>query len=217
MPNWSSTPIPTLLQDARRLYTNAKGDAEIAAALALFKVPVATLDEGLALIATIDQTTADLGGETLDASEATTEVRQARAGVEDDYATDREMARTVYGRDSDGYQALGLRGRIPDARAAVLSAAKGFYGTLESRPGLIDPIPGLTPEIVTARLAAVEAAETADSDQADEEGDVDVVSRERTEAIAALRAHASKTARIAKKALKDRPQLREKLGLLERS
>lgn len=199
------------------MYTNAKADAEITALLDVYKVTTATLDEGLALIQAVEGATSDLGGETVDASEATAQVQAATASVDDLYTDDREMARTAYARDSAEYQALGLRGRVPDARAALLGAAKGFYTTLQERPALIDPIPGLTPETVAERLAAVAAAEEADSAQASEGGEVDVASEDRKAAVAALRTHASKTATVAKKALKDRPQLREKLGLLERS
>ena len=217
MPNWSRSPIPTLLRDARRLYTNIKGDAEIAAQMALYKYPESRIDEGLTLVADVEEDSQTYGAEKADATQATGQVQAATTDVETAYTGDREMARTAYARGSDGYQALGLRGDAPDARAAIFAAAKDFYGTLQARPDLIEPIPGLTPDAVTERLAAVTAAETADVAQAAEGGEAEVASDERKEAVAALREHASKTARVAKGALKDRPQLREKLGLLERS
>lgn len=217
MPDWSRASIPTLIQDARRLYVNAKDDPEIATRLDLFKVPVATLDQGLALIDAVEADSETLGAETVDSRQATGRVQRSTSALEDQFATDREMARTAYPRTADEYSALGLRGRIPDARAALLAAARDFYGTLRDRPDLIDPIPGITPENVPTRLAAVQNAQTADTTQAAEAGDVEVVSDERKANVAALRTHASTTARIANRALADKPQLREKLGLLERS
>lgn len=217
MPNWFRSSVPTLLQDARRLYTNAQADAQIADRLALYKVPAATLDEGIGLIAAVEGATQDVGGEEADRSQATGRVRGAVDEVEDALVGDRDMARTAYGRDSDEYGALGLRGRLPDARAALLDAARTFYGTLQARPDLVSPIPGLTDAVVAERLAAVEAAATADTEQAAEGGEVQVASGDRKEAVAALREHASKTAAIARRALADRPQLLETLGLLARS
>ncbi len=217
MPNWSRSPIPTLVQDARRLYTNAKGDPEIVALLDVYKLTAAQLDEGLALLAAVEAASGTLGGETIDASQATGTVQQATTGVDGTFTEDRELARTVYRRGTQEYEALGLAGEPPAARAALLGAARDFYTALQNRPALIDPLPLLTPELVAERLEAVRIAEKADTKQADEGGDVEVASEGKKTAVASLRTHASKTARIAKKALKDKPQLREKLGLLERS
>ncbi len=117
MPNWYRSSVSTLLQDANRLFGNAKDDAEIAAKLALFKVTAADLDAGLALIQAVKDTSEDLGGEETDRSQATRGVRAAVGDVEGDFAQDRDMARTVYARDSAEYADLKLRGEIPDARS----------------------------------------------------------------------------------------------------
>lgn len=217
MPDWYGSSIPTLLQDARRLFANAKDDAEIAEKLALYKVPEAQLDEGLAMIAAVVESGEDVSGEEVDRVQATGRVRESVEAVRSALADDRDLSRTVYDRASEAYTALRLRGRTPDARAEVLDEARAFYGALQARPALIDPIPGLSVEVVGERLAAVEAAAEDDRQQTAEKGEVDVASDDRKAAIAALRDHGSKTARIAKTALKDRPQLLEKLGLLARS
>lgn len=217
VPDWSRSPIPTLITDARRLYINARDNAEISALLTTYKVTAATLDEGLALLQAVVDASSAYGAETVDASQATGAVQAATDEVADAYTEDREMARIPYPRGSDEYEALRLAGSPPRARAEILGDARDFYNTLQARPDLIDPIPGLTPETVTARLAAVLATDTDDTTQTAEEGEAQVASDARKAAVTALRRHASQTARIARRALADRPQLREILGLLERS
>ena len=65
--------------------------------------------------------------------------------------------------------------------------------------------------------SAPESAQTADVTQAAETGEAQRATVSAATAEADLRAHAAELAAVAKLALADKPQLREKLGLLERS
>ena len=89
--------------------------------------------------------------------------------------------------------------------------------TIANRPDLVGAIRGLSPERAAEGAQLVTAYRTAAATQARESGEVDVAAQELREAVAALRAHAAELAGSAEDALADRPQLRETLGLLERS
>ena len=218
MPAFSTISRPDLAFAARTLYLNARDDAEIAADLTAWGYTAPDdYDAGLALVAAFETATATQAAEYADQYAATDAAQTAAAEAHVRYSRHRQAARIAHRPGTDGHAALRLAGTLPSARADRLDHARIFYQTLEARADLLDPIRGIDRTGVTDALALVTAAQTADVTQAAETGEAQRATVSATTAEADLRAHAAELAAVAKLALADKPQLREKLGLLERS
>ena len=219
MPSFASRPSAVVLSASHTLYANARDDAEVFAVLSAepWGFTAGDFDAGLALIGTItDADTAEIKEE-LESQRATAAANADADAVEKTYSRHRVQLRRHYRRGTPEYGALGLAGSAPDARPALLKAARDFYNARAADPAVLDPIRGLTPAVIADAQALVKAATDSHAAQAKEAGDVDVVSDTRQTAVTALRTHAAVTAADATVALADHPQFRERLGLLERS
>ena len=218
MPAFSNIPRADLALAARTLYLNARDDAEISADLTPFGYTAPDdYDAGIALVTAFEAATAAQSAEYADQYAATDHARQTSAAVEARYSRHRQAARLAHRSGTDGYAALHLAGSLPDARADLLDHARIFYQTLEARADLLDPIRGIDRTGVTDALALVTAALAAAAAQTAETGEAQRATVTANTAETDLRAHAAELAAVARLALADKPQLREKLGLLERS
>ena len=225
MANWSRMSVPELIEAATTLYTNARDTPAIVAELEEFgyerdpgpEDDAGDYDDGLALVADVSRERTEYAAEQADEDEAVQAAAAAAGALRARLTQDRKRARRAYDRDTEGYAALRLSGSTPRARADLAAAADAFYGTIAERPDLVAPVRGLSTERAAEGTALVTAYRTAATDLARESGEVDVASEELKEAVAALREHAAELAAAAEDALADRPQLREVLGLLERS
>ena len=216
MPSFSSLPLPSLTAAARTLYTNARDDAAIAAALTPYGYALPDYDAGLALTTEVEAAISAQRAEYADQYAATATAAQAAADLEARYSRHRQTARLAHPRGSSGYAALDLTGDLPDAAPALIRSAATFYDTLAARPDLATPVRGLDPAAVTDAQALVTAARDAATAQDAETGEAQRATATRDEAVARLRAQAAELTAVAKLALADAPQLREKLGILER-
>ncbi len=225
MANWSKMSVPELIEAATTLYTNARDNAEIVDALTEFgyerdpgpEDDAGDYDDGLALVADVTRERSEFAAEEADEDEANAALAAAVGQLYGRLVQDRKRARRAFPRGTDGYAALRLAGTLTRVHADLAAAADDFYGTIAGRPDLVGPIRGLSPERAAEGTALVTAYRTAATDQARESGEVDVAARELREAVAALRAHASQLAADAEDALADHPQLREVLGLRQRT
>ncbi len=217
MPAFSDLPLAGLTAAARTLYTNARDDSAIAAALADFGYTAEDFDAGLALTDQVDAAVSNQRAEYADQYAATAAAAQAAADLEARYSRHRQTARLAHPRGSDGHTALALAGSIPQDRAALVRDAATFYDTLAARPELATPIRGLDADAVADGQALVTAARDATTAQAAETGEAQRATATRDADAARLRAQAGELTAVAKLALTDAPQLREKLGLLQRS
>ncbi|WP_412062569.1 hypothetical protein [Rubrivirga sp. IMCC45206] len=214
MSNYRRLPIPDLVKESLTLYTNAADDPEIAALLAdPYGYAPEDFAAGLALRQAVVDGSEETGAETADSRLATGQVKRATRALRAQFVEHREAARDRYRRDSETWSALRLSGDTPDSRAAIIEAARRFYGTAEERPDLVAEIRGLTPAIVAESQALIQAAETRDSAQDDEAGEARTASESYKAAVDALREHAAELANTAERALKGRPGLLRKLGL----
>ena len=218
MAAFSSLPLPQLIPAARALYTNARDDAGIAAALSDYGYTApADFDDGLALTAEAETAIGTQRAEYADQYAATAGANQTAAEVEALYSRHRQLARFAHPSGTDGHSALRLAGSTARDRAGLLQDAGAFYDLLAARPDLAAPIRGLDAEAITEGQARVATAREAQVAQSAEAGEAQRATTLRDDAVARLRAHTAELASVAKLALSDRPQLREKLGLLERS
>ncbi len=225
MANWSRMPVAKLIEAATTLYTNARDTPEIVAELVEFGYErdpgpdetTGDFDDGLALVAAVTRERTEFAAEEADEDEAVASAAAAAGALRARFVQDRKRARRAYDPGTEGHAALRLAGTTPRSRAPLAAAADDFYGTIASRPDLIEPIRGLTRERAVEGAALVTAYRTAATTLARESGEVDVAADELREAVSALRTHAAQLAGDAADALADTPQLREVLGLLQRS
>lgn len=214
MSKFRRLPIPALVKESLTLYTNAAGDPEIVDALAdPYGYTVEDYADGLALRQAVVDGSEETGAETADSRLATGKVQRATKALRAQFVEHREAARDMYRRDSETWSALRLTGDTPNGRAAIIAAARTFYGTVEERPDLVAKVRGLTPAVIAEAQALIVAAESTDSDQNDEAGEARTASESYKAAVEALREHAAELGNTAKRALKKRPDLLRKLGL----
>ena len=218
MPQFESMPVDRLLRATHTLYTNARDDAEIAADLVEFGYTNPDdYDAGLALRTAVTDGLSAQSKEAADETLATRAAQRATAQLRARYVRHRSAARRAHRSGTEGYTALHLAGPTPDARDAILSDARHFYDTLTAHPHFHDRIRGLDAAAITDAQALIAALDTATAAQAKESGEAQRATVTLNDALDALRAHSSELAYAAQDALADKPQLREKLGLLERS
>ncbi len=216
MPDFSNSATADLLLDATRLYTGLRDNREIAAALAPFGYDSDADDAGLAAVAALRDALRVQGSEDAESDIADKASAAATAAARALYVVHRARARRAHPAGTAGYTALALAGGTPRAEAPLLADAHRFYEILLDQPDLARPVRNLAPETVTAALATVAAAETADDAQTREGGEAQRATALREAAEAALRTAASALAADARGALSGTPQLREVLGLMER-
>ena len=215
--SFSDASLPDLLADAQTLYTGARDDAEIVAALDPYGYTVDDHDADLAAVAELRRLIGVQAAEYRDQFGATREAAARTATVRALFVAHRRRTRRAHPRGTDGYAALRLGEPIPQARPDLLADAERFWRTLAERPDLTDEARRLDPEIVARAQEALTLAQAAAVAQARETGEAQDASEAVAVAAEALRDDASELAEDAREALTDRPQLLEKLGLLARS
>ena len=215
---FGSLPLDELVARARTLYTNARDTPDVATILAdPYGYTPEDYADGLALVADLQQKIADFVREYGEQFEATEASDDATADLEALFSAHRRLARSKVKSGSARYTALGLVGNVARSETALFDQASTFYQTLADDPSLADGIRGLPPEAVTRGQAAVEEARAAEDAQVKETGEAQRATVVRDQAARALRVHAGELAEVAKVALEDQPQLREVLGLRQRT
>ena len=208
--------IPELVDKARTMFQNAATDAEIMGLLAPFGYDAADLDAALDLVEDVEDLDATQAEEYADQYEATAAANAAVAALEAKWVRHRKLARATLQRGSEDYRALGLRGTVPDDDARAVHQAEQFYRVLTIEPARLTGLRFTAAEVAEG-LALADAAHDAMAAQQDETGEAQRATRLRDDQVAVLRATAHEFAEVAKVALEDHPQLREKLGLKEPS
>ncbi len=211
--------LAELVSRARTLAANARADAEIAALLVPYGYDDARLATVLTLVVEVETRTADQAVEYGEQYAATSAADAARADLDALFSRHRQLARLAHARGTDGYRTLGLNGTAPKDDATRLALADTFYRVLQSSPALAAAVApyNLGPAALTDGRARVEAVRVAVAAQAKEAGEAQRATRVRDDAAEQLRAVYRDLVAVAKIALVDVPQLRERLGLLERS
>lgn len=210
-------PLADLAARVRVLFSGAHTTPEIVALVTPFGYDAAALDAALDLVEDVEALTTAQRAEYADQFAATGAARTAFAALEALYTRHRSLARLSHPRSSEAYRALALAGRAPNDAAGLLRAAESFYGVAETRPDLAATIRTLDAAALDDARAHRTALRAALDAQAKESSEAQRATALRDDAVARLRARAADFAAIAKIALAGTPQLRERLGLLERS
>ncbi len=214
----SDLSIPDLVARSRTLYTAARDTPEIATALAdPFGYGPDDYAEGLALVQEVESLDTHQKREYGEQRTAVEAGQSALDALSGSYTAHRRIARAQVARNSAAYANLGLSGNAPRTQNELISAARTFYTRLSSEPTLTDGVRGLDADTGAEGLALVTAATDALTTRDIETGQAQRATSVRDDAVSRLRTHARELAELSRIALADTPQLREVLGLLERS
>lgn len=207
------------LSDADRALDNGLNDSEIASRLANFGYTAAKLQEGRALYEEARQLYQDQQRAYGDQYAATDDFETKWAAAREIYGRHIKLARIALEGDRDALQSLGLIGKRPSAFGPWQQAALLFYETPLADEALRQRMAevGLTEEALQEGLTKVQEVKAAEHVQEQRRGTAQELTKQRDAAFQALRAWMDDYLTVAKVALKDQPQLAEKLGILVRS
>lgn len=211
--------IEQLLNACQIAFTNAKNEPDLQAVLAPFGYTPERLDAGLALLATARDLYAQQQTEYAESYTATATLKEKAAAARAAYMRHVTLARVAFKRGTAGYNKLGLAGDRRDELPGWMAQARHFYRNLLAEAALLTKMSTLTLDqpAAEAAQAALDEVEAAQAAQVKESGEAQTATQQRDEAVAELRGYKSDFDRIAEVATAGQPQLREKLGLLERS
>ncbi len=205
--------IADQLNAAQLAIGNSLADAEIQAAVGAYGYPAAKLTEAkklydAALAAVNAQTAA--GGAQQDASAALAKAENAARSA---YQSLARVARAALDRAAQS--ALGLTGPEPRDTAGFISAAYTLFDNAGKQAGLAAY--GYDTVRISAERAKVAAYDQANQKQEAAKGAAQQSTRLQESALTALSAWTAQYLKIARVALRDKPQLLEKLGVAART
>ena len=211
--------IAALVARARTALTNTETDPDLAAALLPYGYDRDKLTEGTALTNALAASSARQQAEYGEQFEATEDADAAFEGARAVYMRHVRIARIAFEDDAGRTGALGLRGDREDDRPGLMAQARTFYTNALADTEAVNDLADLNVDRVSlqAGQAALDAALSAIAEQQKETGEAQEATVVRDAAHRALEAWLSRFFRIAKVACEGQPQLRERLGLLERS
>ncbi len=216
MPNET---LSAFLSRIRTALTNAKTEADVQAALAPFGYDSERIDAGLSLLDTAETEAARQQGEYAEQYSATQTAQQTEAALRSAYMRHVKLSRVAFKPGTPAYLKLRLSGERARDTSGLLRQSRTFYATIASTPDIQTALSAFTVDAAAVsgaqdQIAALDAALAA---QAKETGEAQMATRTRDAAAAELRGYFSDFVTVAKIATEETPQLREKLGLLERS
>ena len=211
--------IEQFIARSKTALTNARNDTDLLAVLSPFGYNAARLTQGLALVTAARDQYEQQQTEYAEQYQATADLHEQVAAVQAAYMRHVKLARVAFKAGTLGYKKLGLEGDRRRGLDGSVAQARQFYRALLNDEALLTTMSGYTLDQATveAAQAALDAVEAARAKQIKETGEAQVATRERDDAVATLRGYMSDFYRIAEVATEDQPQLREKLGMLERS
>ena len=207
------------LTQSRVALKNARDEADLQAVLAPFGYDPVRIDEGLALIEAVQEEVDRQVSQYSERYGATMALQEQAKAARVAYTRHVKLARVAFEPGTPGYTRLALAGRRPRNRAAWMAQARQFYDTLLDDEALLQATSTYTlnREAVEAARAGLNAVEAAQLEQVKATSRAQAATRRRDEAVAALRRYMKDFNRIARIATEPHPQLREKMGMLDRS
>ncbi len=152
-----------------------------------------------------------------DQYEATETVTTLRKKANKRYGRTVKLARIAFADNSAISTALGLKGERKDSLSGWLTQADIFYANMT--PELQQQMArfNYTPEIFAEEHSLINSVAEASANQQKEIGEAQKATQKRDEAIDNFALWMSEFYQIAEIALEEHPQLKEKLGMLDRS
>jgi hypothetical protein len=198
---------------------NAISDTEVKAALAVYGYDETRLGEGKTLLDTTNQLQQTQQKEYGDQYEATEALSQAQSSANKEYMKFVKIARVALKSDYAVNKKLDLNGNRKKTFSGWVGQARQFYLNALGDTTVLDKMAGYgitQPKLENGKTLLYQA-EAANAAQKKEKGEAQQATQERDKAMDNLEEWLSDFIVIARIALEEKPQLLEKLGIVEPS
>ena len=198
---------------------NAISDSEVKSLLTELGYDDTRLNEGKILLDTTNQLQQTQQKEYGDQFEATGALKEAWEKADKEYMRFVKVARIALKSEHALYQKLDLSGTRKKTLSGWLAQAKQFYLNALADTVVLEKMAayGMTQAKLEAGKTQIEETETANASQEKEKGEAQQATLERDNAVDLLEDWLSDFIAIARIALEEKPQLLEKLGIVEPS
>jgi hypothetical protein len=219
MPAQLKTTIAGQLSAASLAINNTLGDAELQALVATYGYTAAKIQEGqelhTAAAAAVNTQTIAAGAQ----RQATLQARVAEQAARANYQALAQVARAVFLRNAATRATLGLVGSAPMSSAEFIAAANQLFDNVLNVTEISAALSayGYDAARLTRERAAIAAFDQANQAQVAAMGAAQQATRDQKAALTAQAAWLAQYLKIARVALRDKPQLYEKLGGVARS
>jgi len=199
--------------------TNAAGDPEILAALAVYNYDDKRMAEGKQLYDAVLSHIAGQAKEYGEQLEASAAMQKAWDVGGAPYGKSLRVARLALGEDADAQEALVLRGPRGESISRWIRDAATFYQNVLASPKFLNAMAGFgyTTEKLKEEQGLICALAEADSRHKKEKGEAQTATKTRDAKIAELDDWMSKFYEIARISIGDKQQWLEKLGMYQAS
>jgi hypothetical protein len=213
MPTRPKSDRATQIAFARKVITNGQKVPEIKAAMAEYGYTTAKYTAAKNLLATVEEGLSDRSIERGGQKVATVEEGAAKREAYAAYQTVAQLAKRELTPAERAE--LGLPARQPRTTAGFIQTGYTVFDNLAKTEALVEY--GYTAEKIAAERAKIEAYEQADQAQAEAKGTKEQGTQEQEAALVELNKWVGTYTTVAKSALRNKPQLLEKLGIKVRS
>jgi len=218
-PSQLKTTIAGQLSAASLAINNTVGDAELQALVAVYGYTAVKIQQGQALYSAADDAVNTQNVAAGAQRQATLQARAAEQSARATYQALAQVARAVFMRDMAARATLGLVGSAPLVAAEFKAAANQLFDNAINIAAISHTLAlyGYDSERLTRERAALVAFSQADQAQVAAMGAAQQATRDQQAALTALSEWLAQYLKIARVALRDKPQLFEKLGGVARS
>ena len=211
--------IAERLQGADVAVSNALADAEIGKLMGEYGYTTSRLTEGKVLF---DAASGAVKAQVAAAGahkEATQRALAAAKGAQAAYQDLAQVARAAFKKSPETLAVIGLKGGMPKSTALFLTMATALFDNAASRPDTAEVLKqyGYNQDKLSKGRAKIVELGAAEQAQASAAGAAQQATAEQERCLKSLDDWMGAFTRIARVALKDKPQLLEKLGILKRS
>lgn len=211
-----SRSLDAFMESRRQLIFNAASDDEIKALVEPYGYPEAKLDEGKNIYNAADAAVEKQKSDYARQFEAKSIFDAAFDEAEEEYIELITLVRLALGGDPVKLMVLGLDGKRPKKFSSWLRRANRFYNNAIDNAELLPLVAeyGVTNARLTAGRELVKKVETANDEHDKARGTAQQSTVDRNESIKVLDEWTSAFKTVCRMALKDRPQLLERLGIV---
>lgn len=211
--------IADLVARATTALTNALEDADLAATLLPYGYDAKKIDEGTTLAKALAAAQARQSSEYGEQFEATEDAEEAFEASRAVYLRHIAIARIAFEDDPSLIGALGLKGAREEDRPGLMAQARTFYTNALGSAEAMEDLGALNVDRVSLQAgeAALDAAAHAVAVQTKETGEAQGATVVRDAAARVLAAWLARFFKVARVACDGQPQLRERLGIMERA
>ncbi len=211
--------LSTRLLAADLAISNALSDEQVKTYLAEYGYDDTRLNEGKALYNTVQELQQKQTREYGEQYEATDALSAKRAEASAVYMNHVKIARVALQDNRGAFQKLNINGKRKASLSGWLAQATQFYINATTDADIIAAMAkfNITEEKLLAGKQLIEETVSLNAAQEKEKGEAQQATVERDEALDALEFWLSDFFAIARIALEEKPQLLEKLGIVEKS